>query len=664
MALIIGSNDSDSGASGLGNLVGTAAADIIFGLDGDDAAFGGTGDDIGILGAGDDLFGWNPGDGNDRIEGGEGYDTMLFNGANAAEQIDMSAVGERFRFFRDVANVVMDTDELEQVNFNAFGGEDTVTINDLTGTDIKQINIDLSAFGSNDGDGAADTVIINGSDRTDAISVSGSAGQTIVSGLAAEVQIIGGEADSDRLVINPLSGLDEVTINDLADSGLNSVEINLAAPNSDSGDGFPDLVTLNASDRADVINISGVPGDVTVSGLGAEIKIIGAEVDRDPLVINGLAGDDTIDASNLAAGAMQLLIDGGEGDNTLIGGGENDTFIGGKGNDFAIGEGGDDRAFLGAGKDAFLWNPGDGNDTIDGGSGYDTMIFNGSGGNEIIDMLASGERFSFLRNIGNIVMDTNNLEQVDFQALGGTDTININDLTGTDIKKISLDLGGPDADGGDGEADMVNVIGSAENDVIQIRGAANDIVVAGLSAKVAIADADAALDSLLVSGGDGNDRISAAGLKPNAIQLIIDGGAGNDGLTGSKGDDSLIGGIGDDTLLGGRGADSLTGGEGQDSFRFDDLHEGGDTITDFVVDDDRILIRAEGFGGGLVAGSAISADQFTLGMAANSAANRFIYNNSSGELFFDRDGSGGADQTLIATLSGAPALSNTDLVVI
>ncbi|MGB3292800.1 MAG: calcium-binding protein [Phormidesmis sp.] len=598
MALIIGSNDSDAGKSGRGNLLGTDKSDIVFGLEGDDviasgdgkdliiggggndAVFGGAGDDVGILGKGDDLFGWNPGDGNDRIEGGEGYDTMLFNGANVAEQIDMSAVGKRFRFFRNVANVVMDTDELEQVDFNAFGGEDIITVNDLTGTDIKQINIDLSAFGSADGDGAADTVILNG------------------------------------------------------------------------------------SDQADIITVSGTPGDVTVLGLGAEIKIIGAELDRDLLVINGLAGDDIIDASNLAAGAMQLLIDGGEGNDILIGGGEDDTIIGGEGNDFVDGKGGDDRAFLGAGEDVFLWNPGEGSDTIDGGAGYDTMVFNGSGGDETIDMLANGERFTFLRNIGSVVMDTHSLEQVDFQALGGTDTININDLTGTDIKKIGLDLGGFDADGGDGESDTVNVMGSANNDVVQIRGSANDVVVAGLAATVTITDADADLDSLVVSGGNGNDRIIAAGLRPGAIQLTIKGGAGNDRLIGSTSADILMGGDGDDTLLGRKGADRLTGGEGQDDFRYNSLNHGGDTITDFVAAEDRILIRATGFGGGVVAGSEISSDQFVLGTAATSATNRFIYNSSSGELFFDRDGSGDAAQTLIATLTGAPALSNADLVLI
>lgn len=682
MALITGSNDSDFGPSGLGNLLGTDEADTIFGLDGDDFiagnagedkllggkgndfVFGGDGDDVAFLGEGDDLFGWNPGEDNDRIEGGEGFDTMLFNGANVDEQIDMSAVGERFRFFRDVANVLMDTNELEQVDFNAFGGADTIVINDLSSTDVKQINLDLAAFGSTEGDGETDTVILNGSGNADTVNVSGSAGKTIVSGLAANVQITGGEAERDRLVINPFSDLDEVTINDLTGAGLQSVNINLAAFSSTSGDGTPDLTTLNASKRDDVLNISGVPGSVTVSGLGAEVEIVGADLDSDPLVVNGLAGDDSIDATNLSEGSMQLLLDGGKGDDLLIGGAEDDTLIGGDGDDFVVGGRGDDIASLGTGRDAFLWNPGEGNDTIDGGTGYDTMLFNGSGADEIIDMLANGERFTFLRDIADVVMDTNNLEQVDFRAFGGADTININDLTGTDIKQINLNLGVLGTAGGDGEIDTINTIGSVGNDVIQIKGLASEVTVSGLAANVAITRADANLDHLVVSGGDGDDQIDAAKLKPDAIQLTLEGGAGNDSLTGSANDDILIGGVGNDTLIGRAGADSLTGGEGQDSFRFNNRHQGGDTITDFVAADDQILIRAAGFGGGLVAGSAISQDQFTLGTAATDAGNPFIYNDVSGELFFDRDGSGKQSQVLLATLTGAPTISNADIVVI
>ena len=98
---------------------------------------GNKGNDVAYLGAGDDTFVWDPGDGSDIVEGQAGRDTMLFNGAAAAEQVDLSANGRRLRFFRDVGNITMDTNEVETVDFNALGGADTVTVNDLTGTDVR-----------------------------------------------------------------------------------------------------------------------------------------------------------------------------------------------------------------------------------------------------------------------------------------------------------------------------------------------------------------------------------------------------------------------------------------------------------------------------------------------------------------------------------------------
>ena len=92
----------------------------------------------GLLGAGDDVFVWNPGDGSDIVEGQAGTDTLLFNGANIAEKIDISANGGRVRFTRDVANITMDLNSVETIDFNALGGADNITVNDLSGTDVSR----------------------------------------------------------------------------------------------------------------------------------------------------------------------------------------------------------------------------------------------------------------------------------------------------------------------------------------------------------------------------------------------------------------------------------------------------------------------------------------------------------------------------------------------
>jgi hypothetical protein len=76
------------------------------------------------------------------VNGLDGDDTMLFSGA---ENIDISAVGERVRFFRDVANVTMDSHDVEQIDFNALGGADNIVVNDMTSTDLQRVNRNLAA---------------------------------------------------------------------------------------------------------------------------------------------------------------------------------------------------------------------------------------------------------------------------------------------------------------------------------------------------------------------------------------------------------------------------------------------------------------------------------------------------------------------------------------
>ena len=78
------------------------------------------------MGDGDDTFVWNPGDDNDTLEGQAGFDTMLFNGANVAENIDIWRTAPRVLFTRDIANVMMDLNDVESIDFNARGGADTI----------------------------------------------------------------------------------------------------------------------------------------------------------------------------------------------------------------------------------------------------------------------------------------------------------------------------------------------------------------------------------------------------------------------------------------------------------------------------------------------------------------------------------------------------------
>jgi Ca2+-binding RTX toxin-like protein len=220
-----GGNDTIAAGNGLAALThltldGGGGDDTIHGGDGDDQLIGGSGNDavdggrgtdVALLGSGADSFTWDPGDGSDAVEGQDGSDTMVFNGSNAGENIDVSANGTRVRLFRDVANVTMDMNGIETLALNALGGADVVTVNDLTGTALKHAAVNLAAF-AGVGDGASDIVIANGTAGPDRVHVGTLSGNVVVSGLPAQLQISGSESPSDGLQINTLAGTDSVSI--------------------------------------------------------------------------------------------------------------------------------------------------------------------------------------------------------------------------------------------------------------------------------------------------------------------------------------------------------------------------------------------------------------------------------------------------------------------
>src|SRR5215211_3303492 len=469
------------GGAGADTLLGSQGDDVLIGGDNDDFVAGNRGDDLTFMGGGNDVFQWSPGDGSDIVEGQDGNDTMVFFGANIAEDIDVSANGGRVRFVRDVANVTMDLDDVESTDFRALGGTDNIVVGDLSGTDMTSIGLDLR--GPNGG-----------------------------------------------------------------------------------GDGAADTITVNGTQGADVFGAAGDASGINVFGLHTAINVLFQEQANDRLTLNALGGDDTVNASSLKADGIQLTMNGGLGA---------DTLLGSEGDDLVNGGDGDDVALLGAGDDSFVWNPGDDNDTLEGGAGFDKMLFNGANIAENIDISANGNRVRFFRNVATVTMDLNDVERIDFNALGGADNIVVNDLSGTDVTEINTSLA---ATGGAGDAaeDNVFVKGTAGDDVALVAGDASGVSVVGLAARVNMTGAEAANDRLTVDTRDGADVVEASGLTADAIQLTVNGGAGDDILIGGDGNDTLNGGPGDDVLIGGPGIDILDGGDGDNVVI---QLVGGDTVT-------------------------------------------------------------------------------------
>jgi Ca2+-binding RTX toxin-like protein len=356
----------------------------------------------------------------------------------------------------------------------------------------------------------------------------------------------------ERIQVNALGSADTITVNDLTGTDAKQVAIDLSSPaGSGQGDGAADTVTVNGTAGNDHISIASNGSSVVVNGLAAQVTITGAEPGNDSLLVDGGAGNDTINASALKAGQLNLTIRGGAGDDTIVGSAGNDIVIGGTGNDVAS---------LGAGDDTFIWNPGDASDTVQGQAGFDTLRFNGSNIAEKIDISANGSRARLSRDVANVTMDLSGIERIQLNTLGGADTVTVNDLTRTDVTQVAIDLGAqPGTPGGDGAADTIVINGTNGNDAITVTNNNGVVTISGLAEEVTISNFEAN-DRIVINGLGGDDAITASGL--TGMLFTANGGDGNDVLVGSPGNDILTGGNGDDVLIGGPGQDVLDGGPG------------------------------------------------------------------------------------------------------
>jgi peroxidase len=157
------------------------------------------------------------------------------------------------------------------------------------------------------------------------------------------------------------------------------------------------------------------------------------------------------------------------------------------------------------------------------------------------------------------------------------------------------------------------------------------------------------------------DGIVAA--DPTVAMLVIGSATKDDVLIGGSNQDQLVAGAGHDRLDGGLGNDLLKGGAGPDVFVFSTKlgPQNIDRIVDFKPGIDKIelshLIFQAFHAGPLQAGA------FQIGPQATSHQAHIIYNENTGALVYDADGSGPAAGQQFALVTPGLHLTQNDFIV-
>ena len=391
-----------------------------------------------------------------------------------------------------------------------------------------------------------------------------------------------------------------------------------------SGD---DTASYTGSDEGVAVSLlggTGSHGDADGDALTAIENLAGSGYADDLLgnadsnVLDGQGGNDTLKGF----GGVDTL-HGGDDDDTLWGGDSNDTLHGESGNDWLHGGAGIDAMAGGLGDDTYIVD--DFNDTV--------SELNNQGADVVLTSTSWYMTAAYVETLRTT--DDHGTTSITLMGNGISNTI-----IGNDGHNIL-----------DGNYGADHLVGRGGNDIYHV---------------------DNVGDSLVESAGQGIDTVRVAmswtlpvGADVENLWTFFEASMDPINLTGNGSGNAIRGNAGNNILGGGDGNDELTGLGGADSFLFDtplDAAFNVDEITDFNVADDTIVLENTIFGA-FSAGD-LAAERFVVGATAQDASDNILYNDVTGALLYDSDGSGAAAAVQFAQLSPGFALTHLDFIVV
>jgi Ca2+-binding RTX toxin-like protein len=693
-----GNNDVLWGGDGDDQLVGLSDQDELHGEAGDDRLFGGSGDDRLWGDQGDDTL--NGGLGQNTLEGGDGDDVYLVDGAHQDQIVEQAGGGidwvwsqvsmtlpaevENGRLLGDAESMLGNAgDNLLEGNVGdnrlqggngadtLLGGSGYDTLEGGAGDDVYLIDYlpqDLIVEKVGEGidwvwstrSAALPAEVENGRLITDGVAnLYGNAADNLLVAGDGNNRFYGG-AGSDTVSYAYARGAVELSLARSGDQDTGGSGIDyFALIENLTGSAHADR--LGGDARSNVLD-GGQGADTLEGGEGSDTYVIDS---LDDLIIESNAdlrsgGSDWVHSS-LAVTALGAHLENGlilsSGSAKLFGNAANNVLVAGGGDNRLHGAGGVDtvsyeRAAAAVSVDLSISGAQD-----TGGSGRDTLT--------LVENLTGSSHGDSLKGNGTWNVLDGGAGADTLEAGAGSDTYVVDDLG--DVVIEAADAG---SDWVYSRLDSYTLGANVENGAIDIAGTADlsgnaldNVLMSGLGAN-------------RIEGGEGSDTVSyqraIAAVQASLLSGSSTGGSGIDALVsienliGSSYDDLLIGnevandlrgGSGNDTLRGGDGNDILRGGGNNrgdgaaDTFVFDSTPNGNtnyDKIVAFEANGlDKIQLDPAIFS---AIGLQLEASEFRVGANALDANDFIVFDRTTGNLFYDADGSGAGAKVLFAKL--------------